>query len=120
MPPTVQIVGVSSLVHGVLLVLVGAGLVLTAPLMLLDGEELPVVIFGAILGAVWAVTGVVQAGCGVQVLRRRARTATIVVNLVALVVTLPMCCALSFGVGALSAVLLSQEDAIRWFSESEV
>jgi hypothetical protein len=42
------------------------------------------------------------------------------VNLVAMVVTLPMCCALTFAVTILSVVLLSQDDAVRWFSESEV
>lgn len=73
MPPTVQVVGVSTLIHGVLLVLGGVGLVLTAPIMLLDGEELPVVIFGAVFGAAWAVTEALQGACGVQVLRRRWR-----------------------------------------------
>lgn len=41
-------------------------------------------------------------------------------NVVALVVALPACCALSLGLAVLSAVLLSQPDAIRWFSEAEV
>jgi hypothetical protein len=119
-PPTVQAVGVLTLVHGAIIALVGVLLVVTAPLQLLEGEELPVVIFGVILGLAWAVVGAGQLACGAQVLRRRWRAPTLILNLVAMAVTLPLCCGLSFGLGVLSFVVLGQPDAVRWFGEAEV
>jgi hypothetical protein len=119
-PASVQLVGIASLLHGVLLALVGVGLVLMAPLQLLEGEELGVVIIVGLIGLAWAVVGPVQAVCGARVLQRRGRQAAVTVNVVALVVTLPMCCALSLGLGVLSTVLLSQDEAVRWFAEAEV
>jgi uncharacterized membrane protein HdeD (DUF308 family) len=113
----VQLVAWATLGHGVLLGLTGGALVLSSPIMILEGEEIPVIVLGILLGIVWAVLGAAQVACGLRLLRRQGRTAALVVNGVTFLATICMCCAPTLALTVLSTVILSQADTVRWFEE---
>jgi hypothetical protein len=105
--------------HGGAMALGGLMLVLTAPLMVMEGEDLVVIVIGVCLGLLWVAVGAFQVGCGIALTRSRGRIPAMVALAVGFVASLPLCgCLPTIALTAVGLVVLSRPDVIAAFDEA--
>jgi hypothetical protein len=112
-------VGGLMVAHGGALALGGLGVVGTAPIALMEGEELGAVLFVGLVGLSWIAVGAAQLGCGLGVMNKRLRIAALITLAAGFVVTLPLCgCVPTMVTTVLGLVVLTNHEVVAAFADA--
>lgn len=104
--------------HGGAMAAGGLMVVLTAPIMVLEGEEIPVIVFGVVLGLAWIAVGALQIGCGIGLTRRRMRVPALLALAAGFVAALPLCgCVPTIALTAVGLAVLTRPEVIASFDD---
>lgn len=107
---------VATAAHGAAMASGGLFFLLSAPIMVLDGEEIPVIVLGMTLGLVWIAVGAFQVVCGIGLGRRRLRVPALVSLVAGFVAALPLCgCVPTLALTAVGLVALTRPDVVAAF-----
>jgi hypothetical protein len=105
-----------TIAHGGAMATGGLLLLATAPIMVMEGEELPVIVIGCLLGVAWIAAGALQIVCGVGLTRHRMRVPALVAIVAGFVASAPLCgCVPTVALTAAGLVILTRPEVIAAF-----